>query len=78
MKYGVMIFHWKSSAFSFLKISAMMSCGLLWDRMPRCHLDRLKVRFIRELLTVLDTVGMGLIYMGEGLKEEMSLIYRGV
>ena len=29
--------------------------------MPRCHLERLNVRLIRELLVELDTVGMGLI-----------------
>lgn len=28
------------SDFMALKISDMMSCGRLRDRMPRCHLDR--------------------------------------
>ena len=34
-------FHSKSSFFMALKTSAMMSSGLLWLRIPRCHFGRL-------------------------------------
>lgn len=57
-----MIFHWKSRPFSFLKISAMMSWGRLWDLIPRCHLERLNARAIREELGTLDIGGMDSIW----------------
>ena len=46
----------------------MMSCGLLWERIPRCHLDRRNVRGMRGTVELPLASGTDFLRSGESVR----------